>query len=230
MKTLGVLGGMSWESTVSYYKFINEGVRERLGGLHSCKMIINSVDFAGFAENMNNNDWDAICADLVSAARSTEAAGADALIIATNTMHKAADVVQAAIDIPLLHMADAIAAGAKSQEVSQLGLLGTAFTMEQDFLSKPLNDKFGLKVVTPKCEDRQFVHRSIFDELCCGRIIDQTRDGYVKVINELCTQGAEAVILGCTEIGLLVRSEDVAVPLIDTVKVHVDLALDYILD
>lgn len=229
MKTLGILGGMSWESTISYYKFLNEGVREQLGGLHSCKMVMNSVDFAGFAENMGNNDWDAISSDLVAAAKSVEAGGADALIIATNTMHKAAGVVQDAVHIPLLHMADAIAAGAHKIGAKKLGLLGTAFTMEQDFLAKPLNDKYGLEVIVPECEGRGFVHQTIFNELCCGKIIGKTREGYIKIIEELTAQGAEAIVLGCTEIGLLVRPEDVSVPLIDTVQVHVDLALDYIL-
>ncbi len=229
MKTLGILGGMSWESTIGYYKNLNEGVRERLGGLHSCKMVMNSVDFAGFAENMGNGDWNAISSDLIKAARSVEAGGADALIIATNTMHKAADAVQDSVEIPLLHMADAIAVGAKNAGAKKLGLLGTAFTMEQDFISKPLNDKYGLEVIVPECEGRNFVHQTIFDELCCGKIIDKTREGYIEIIEELAAQGAEAIVLGCTEIGLLVKAEDVSVPLIDTVEVHVDLALDYIL-
>lgn len=230
MKTMGILGGMSWESTTAYYKQLNEGVRERLGGLHSCKIIMNSVDFAGFAENMGKNDWDAIGSDLVDAAISVEAGGADVLLIATNTMHKSAQLIQDAVDIPLLHMADAIAAGAMKTGAHKLGLLGTAFTMEQDFLSRPLKKKHGLDVLVPECAGRSFVHQTIFDELCCGKFQDETREGYIKIIEELAGQGAEAIVLGCTEIGLLVRPEDVSVPLIDTVQVHVDLALDYILD
>jgi aspartate racemase len=229
MKTLGILGGMSWESTVSYYKLLNEGVRDKLGGLHSCRMIMHSVDFAPFAEQMGQDDWESVTAGLIQAAKSVEAGGADALITATNTMHKAADEIQSELNIPLLHMADAIAGGAKKTGASKLGLLGTAFTMEQDFLSRPLKEKYGLDVIVPDCEERAMVHRTIFDELCCGRMMDATRAGYVKVIEKMVEQGAETVVLGCTEIGLLVRPEDVSVPLIDTVRAHVDLALDYVL-
>ncbi|NDV27813.1 aspartate/glutamate racemase family protein [Desulfovibrio sp. JC010] len=229
MKTLGILGGMSWESTISYYKKLNEGVRDYLGGLHSCRMVMHSVDFAPFAQQMGQNDWESITAGLVNGAKSVEAGGADALIIATNTMHKAAADVQAAVDIPLLHMADAIAAGAEKTGASKLGLLGTAFTMEQDFLSRPLKEKYGLDVIVPDSAGRSMVHRSIFDELCCGKLIDKTRDGYIKIIEEMAAQGAEAIVLGCTEIGLLVKPEDVSVPLIDTVEAHVELALNHIL-
>ncbi|ACS81223.1 aspartate/glutamate racemase family protein [Maridesulfovibrio salexigens] len=229
MKTLGILGGMSWESTISYYKLLNEGVRGKLGGLHSCRMVMHSVDFAPFAEQMGSSDWESITAGLVNGAKSVEAGGADALIIATNTMHKAAPEVQAAVNIPLLHMADAIAAGAEKCGASKLGLLGTAFTMEQDFLSRPLKEKYGLEVIVPDCDGRSMVHRTIFDELCCGKLMDNTREGYVKIIEEMAVQGAEAIVLGCTEIGLLVKPEDVSVPLIDTVEAHVDLALNYVL-
>ncbi|TIH17145.1 aspartate/glutamate racemase family protein [Marinifilum sp. JC120] len=229
MKTLGILGGMSWESTISYYKLLNEGVRDKMGGLHSCRMVMHSVDFAPFAEQMGKNDWDSITAGLIKGAKSVEAGGAEALIIATNTMHKAADDVQAAVDIPLLHMADAIAAGAEKARASKLGLLGTAFTMEQDFLSRPLKEKYGLDVIVPNCDGRSMVHRTIFDELCCGKLIDKTRAGYIEIIEEMAAQGAEAIVLGCTEIGLLVKPEDVSVPLIDTVEAHVELALEYIL-
>ncbi|MFW5499892.1 MULTISPECIES: aspartate/glutamate racemase family protein [unclassified Maridesulfovibrio] len=229
MKTLGILGGMSWESTISYYKLLNEGVRGKLGGLHSCRMVMHSVDFAPFAEQMGSSDWESITAGLVKGAKSVEAGGADALIIATNTMHKAAPEVQAAVNIPLLHMADAIAAGAEKSRASKLGLLGTAFTMEQDFLSRPLKEKYGLDVIVPDCDGRSMVHRTIFDELCCGKFMDNTREGYVKIIEEMAAQGAEAIVLGCTEIGLLVKPEDVSVPLIDTVEAHVDLALGYVL-
>lgn len=229
MKTLGILGGMSWESTISYYKLLNEGVRDKMGGLHSCRMVMHSVDFAPFAEQMGSSDWESITAGLVNGAKSVEAGGADALIIATNTMHKAAPEVQAAVNIPLLHMADAIAAGAEKTGASKLGMLGTAFTMEQDFLSRPLKDKYGLDVIVPDCDGRSMVHRTIFDELCCGKLMDNTREGYVKIIEEMAAQGAEAIVLGCTEIGLLVKPEDVSVPLIDTVEAHVDLALNYVL-
>jgi len=229
MKTLGILGGMSWESTISYYKLLNEGVRTELGGFHSCRMVMHSVDFAPFEKLMAKNDWESITAGLVEGAKSVEAGGADALIIATNTMHKVAGEVQEAVNIPLLHMADAIAGGAEKTGASKLGLLGTAFTMEQDFLSRPLREKYGLDVIVPDSKGRAMVHCSIFDELCCGKILDNTREGYVKIIEEMAAQGAEAIVLGCTEIGLLVKPEDVSVPLIDTVQAHVSLALDYIL-
>ncbi len=229
MKTLGILGGMSWESTISYYKLLNEGVREKLGGLHSCRMVMHSVDFAPFAEQMGKSDWESVIAGLIKGAKSVEAGGADALIIATNTMHKAAPEVQAVVDIPLLHMADAIAGGAGKVGASKLGLLGTAFTMEQDFLSCPLKEKYGLDVIVPDSGGRSMVHRTIFDELCCGKILDQTREGYVQIIEEMVAHGAEAIVLGCTEIGLLVKPGDVSIPLIDTVEAHVELALDYVL-
>ncbi|WP_432734960.1 aspartate/glutamate racemase family protein [Maridesulfovibrio sp. FT414] len=228
MRTLGIVGGMSWESTATYYRLLNEGVRERAGGLHSCPMVLHSVDFAPFAENMGVNDWESITNGLVHAAKSVESGGANAVVIATNTMHKAAPEVQAAVDIPLLHMADAIAAGAKKAGASKLGLLGTAFTMEQDFLSRPLMEKYGLEVIVPGNEGRSLVHRTIFDELCCGKIIDKTRCDYISIINSLIEAGADAIVLGCTEIGLLVRAEDVSVPLIDTVHAHVELALEYV--
>lgn len=229
MIKLGMLGGMSWESTAVYYRKLNEGIRKWLGGLHSCPVIMHSVDFAPFADNMNKNDWTSITADLISAARSVESGGADALVIATNTMHKVAPEVQDAINIPLLHMADAIAGGAEKAGASKLGLLGTAFTMEQDFLSGPLKEKHGLDVFVPENEGRAFVHRTIFDELCCGKILEQTRAGYIELIDKLVGQGAEAVVLGCTEIGLLVRDGDVEVPLIDTVDAHVELALEFMI-
>ncbi len=228
MKTLGVLGGMSWESTAIYYKRLNEGVRDIFGGLCSCPMVLYSVDFAPFAENMGRNDWDSIADDLVEGAKSLENGGVDAILIATNTMHKVAPEIQEAIDVPLLHMADAIAEGADKIKAAKIGLLGTAFTMEQDFLSLPLKDKYGLDVVVPESEDRALVHKTIFDELCCGRILDQTREDYIRIIDGLVEQGAEAVVLGCTEIGLLIREGDVSVPLIDTVEAHVEFALKYI--
>ena len=229
MKTIGILGGMSWESTICYYKLLNEGVRNRLGGLHSCKLMLQSVDFYDFAENMKNDNWDTIGADLSDAARNVEAGGADCILIATNTMHKMAETVQQAVDIPLLHMADAIAQTAKSFGVSNLGLLGTAFTMEQDFLKNPLQTRHNLNTIVPDKKSRNFVHQSIFEELCCGLLQATTRDGYVEVMQDLEAQGAEAIVLGCTEIGLLVTAQDVPIPLIDSVQSHVDLALEFAL-
>ena len=226
MKTIGLLGGMSWESTIGYYRLLNEGVRDRLGGLHSCKLIMNSVDFFEYEALMRKGDWDSIGSELSKAAQSVEAGGADVLLIGTNTMHIVADKIQAAVDIPLLHMADAIAASAAKLDVNKLGLLGTAFTMEKDFLTRPLLEKHGLDVVVPKREARDFIHQTIFSELCCGKLEDCTRDGYLNVIAELVDEGAEAIVLGCTEIGLLVRPQDVDVPLIDTVQAHVDAALE----
>ncbi|WP_320172202.1 aspartate/glutamate racemase family protein [Maridesulfovibrio sp.] len=228
MRTLGIIGGMSWESTVTYYRLLNEGVRNIAGGLHSCPMVMHSVDFGPFAEKMEVNDWEGIAEGLEKAAKSVAGGGADALIIATNTMHKEADRVRSAVDIPLLHMADAIAMAAGKIGAKKLGLLGTAFTMEQDFLSRPLREKHGLEVIVPPAEERSFVHRTIFDELCCGKIVDRTKAEYIGIIEQLAAQGVDAVVLGCTEIGLLVGKDDVSVPLIDSVQAHVDLALDYV--
>ncbi len=220
MKTIGLLGGMSWESTVEYYRALNEGIKKALGGLHSAKIVMHSVDFAPLEEFMRNGDWDAIAAVLSEAAIGLEKAGADFFLLCTNTMHKLAPDIEQKIDIPLLHIADATAEVLLSNKISTVGLLGTAFTMEEDFYRQRLKSKYGLDVLIPQKDDRQLVNKVVFTELCCGKILDGSRKEYIRIINELAEQGAEAIILGCTEIGLLVKQEDVEIQLFDTTPIH----------
>ncbi|VFQ46416.1 aspartate/glutamate racemase family protein [Desulfoluna butyratoxydans] len=220
MKTIGLLGGMSWESTASYYKAINEGVKGALGGLHSAKISLYSVDFEEVEALQDAGDWDAAAELLGRAAASVEAAGADFLMICTNTMHKVAEEVEARISIPLLHIADATAEALAADGISRVGLLGTRFTMEEDFYTERLNKRFGLEVVTPDDRGRGDVHNVIYSELCRGEINPSSRGRFVEIIEELKGKGAEAVILGCTEIGLLVGPSDTPVPLYDTAAIH----------
>jgi len=226
MKTIGLIGGMSWESTIPYYRQINERIKEHLGGLHSAKVALYSVDFHEIERLQHAGDWDAAGRLLADAARSLAAAGADFLVLCTNTMHKVAPAIEAAVQIPLLHIADPTAEAIRAAGVSTVGLLGTRFTMEQAFYKVRLVDKFGLKVLTPNEADRQVVHRIIYEELCLGRIREESRDEYRRVIAALVEQGAEAVILGCTEISLLVGPADAAVPLFDTTALHALSAAD----
>lgn len=226
MKTIGLIGGMSWESTIPYYRQINERIKEHLGGLHSAKVALYSVDFHEIERLQHAGDWDAAGRLLADAARSLAAAGADFLVLCTNTMHKVAPAIEAAVQIPLLHIADPTAEAIRAAGVSTVGLLGTRFTMEQAFYKDRLVDKFGLKVLTPNEADRQVVHRIIYEELCLGRIREESRDEYRRVIAALVEQGAEAVILGCTEISLLVGLADAAVPLFDTTALHALSAAD----
>jgi len=220
LKTIGLIGGMSWESTVPYYQLINQAVRERLGGLHSAKIILYSVDFAEGEHLQASGQWEAAGALLAEVARKLEAAGADALVVCTNTMHKVADVITGAVNIPLLHIADPTAQAIKEAGYTTVGLLGTRFTMEQDFYRSRLEKNHGLTVLTPPALDREAVHRIIFEELCLGQIQDASRQTYQQVIASLQAQGAQAIILGCTEIALLVRPQDCAVPLFDTTALH----------
>lgn len=220
MKTVGLLGGMSWESTASYYRLINETVRDRLGGLHSARLLLYSLDFDQIARLQRAGDWAAAGTTLARAARALEDAGADCVVVCTNTMHAVADEIESAIAIPLLHIADATAAAIKDAGYSAVGLLGTRFTMEQDFYRERLERHHGLKVVTPDEDDREAVHRIIFEELCVGRILPESRERYRQVIARLAQQGAEAVVLGCTEISMLVSPSDVEVPLFDTMQLH----------
>ncbi|WP_317932749.1 aspartate/glutamate racemase family protein [Halioxenophilus sp. WMMB6] len=229
MKTIGLLGGMSWESTLSYYKAINEGVKVGLGGLHSAKIALYSVDFAEIEALQHAGDWPATATILAQAAQRVAAAGADVLLICTNTMHKVAPAIQAAIDIPLLHIADATAAVLVEQGVKTVGLLGTAFTMEQEFYKGRLTDHFGLQVLVPNEDDRQLVHQVIYQELCLGKITTESKADYLRIINALAAEGAEAVILGCTEIGLLVNQADTEVPLLDTTAIHAEAAVKFAL-
>lgn len=229
MKVIGLIGGMSWESTVEYYRFINEAVREKLGGLHSAKCVLYSVDFAEVAELQRRGQWAEAAQLLVGAAQSVEQAGADFVLICTNTMHKLADQVQAGISIPLLHIADATAEKVKQAGLRQVGLLGTHFTMEQDFYRSRLTEQFGLEVMIPNFEDRETVHRIIFEELCVGKIRSESKRQMAVIMSRLVEMGAQGIILGCTELGLLIDAEDCRVPLFDTTRLHVLAAVEYAL-
>ncbi|WP_323876427.1 aspartate/glutamate racemase family protein [Aeromonas veronii] len=225
MKCIGLLGGMSWESTVSYYQALNRGVRTQLGGLHSARVLLNSVDFAGIERLQHAGDWPATARLLAAEARKLQDGGADFLLIGTNTMHKVAPEIEAAIDIPLLHIADATAAKLQADGITRVGLLGTRFTMEQDFYKGRLQERFGLAVLVPDEAGRERVHRIIYDELCLGEIRESSRAEYLAIIAGLAAAGAEAVILGCTEIALLVGDARAAVPLYDTTAIHAEAAV-----
>lgn len=229
MKTLGLLGGMSWESTTDYYRCINEEVKRRLGGLHSAKLVLYSVEFSEIEELQMQGDWGKAGQVLAQAAQSLERAGAEALVICTNTMHKVAPQVAASVSMPLLHIADATGEALKEQGVRQVALLGTAYTMEQDFYKQRLVDNYGLVVMIPDKEDRAEVHRIIFEELCRGEVRAESRARYVAVVEKMQRQGAQAVILGCTEIGMLLRPADVSLPVFDTTRIHALRAVDWAL-
>ena len=224
MKTIGMIGGMSWESSLEYYRLINEGVKQRLGGLHSAKSVLVSVDFAEIEALQSAGDWDTATQHMVAAARQVERAGADFLIICTNTMHKMADAVQQSIQIPLLHIADATAARVKAQGLETVGLLGTRFTMEQDFYRGRL-EQHGLRVVTPPPAGRDVIHQVIYSELVLGQVNPASRTAYLQIMGAL--PAVQGVILGCTEIGLLVKQEDTPVPLFDTTLIHAEAAVEY---
>lgn len=224
MKTIGMLGGMSWESTIPYYKQINETIKEKLGGLHSAKIILYSVDFHEIEKLQCAGDWDAAGVILAQAARSLELAGADFLVLCTNTMHKLAHVIEAAVAIPLFHIADPTAQAIKNAGYGKIGLLGTRFTMEQDFYRERLHSKHGLQVLVPELADRDIIHQVIYEELCLGKINPVSRQHYRRIMASLKEQGAEAIILGCTEICLLVNQDDAGVPLFDTTAIHASSA------
>lgn len=226
MQTIGLLGGMSWESTVPYYREINEAVRARMGGLHSAKLILYSVDFHEVERLQHSGAWAAAGELLAGAARVLAGAGADFLVLCTNTMHKVAPAIEEAAGIPLLHIADATASEIRRAGFTRVGLLGTRFTMEEDFYRDRLRERHGLEVLVPEPEDRELVHRVIYDELCVGRIEPGSRACYRRILAELVARGAEAVLLGCTEIALLVDQEDSAVPLFDTTRIHARAAAD----
>ena len=225
MKTIGLLGGMSWESTTSYYQLINTGVNQALGGLHSAKIVMYSVDFHEIEQFQRQNQWAESAALLANAAKSIELAGADFVLLCTNTMHKVAAEIEQAMSIPLLHIADATAECLVKQGISKVGLLGTRFTMEQDFYKGRLTERFGIEVIVPSAPERDLVHGVIYEELCLGHICESSRAQYIEIINTLHHAGAQAVILGCTEIGLLVSQKDVEVPLYDTTKIHATAAV-----
>lgn len=229
MKTIGLLGGMSWESTESYYRAINEGIKLALGGLHSAQIALYSVDFEPIEQLQHQGDWEGTAEILARAAQCVQAAGADCLLICTNTMHKVATQVEQSIDIPLLHIADATGELLVEKGVQSVGLLGTAFTMEEDFYKGRLSEKFGLDVIVPEHQERQLIHHVIYRELCLGILEQDSREAYLRIIDSIAARGPEAVILGCTEIGLLVTQQDTSVTLIDTTAVHAQKAVEFAL-
>ncbi|WP_372986708.1 aspartate/glutamate racemase family protein [Marinobacter sp.] len=229
MKTIGLLGGMSWESSQTYYRLLNEGVKARLGGLHSAKLILYSVDFAEIEALQHQGNWAETANILSRAARALEEAGADFLVIGTNTMHKVAPEIEQAIGIPLLHIADATAGVLKRDGVSSVGLLGTRFTMEQDFYRARL-EQSGIRVIVPNESERELIHRVIYGELCQGAINPASKQAYLEIVASLAERGAEAVILGCTEIGLLIQQADTPVALYDTTEIHAAQAVEKTLD
>ena len=228
MKTLGLIGGMSWESTMPYYRFINEAIKARLGGLHSARLVLYSVDFDEIAQLQHAGDWDAAGRVLADAAQRLEAAGANALVICTNTMHKVAPAIEAAVRIPILHVVDAVAEQIRAAGLHKVGLLGTRFTMEQPFYAQHLQ-QHGLEVLTPDQPDRDLVHRVVYEELCLGKVVDDSRTAYRRIMASLVAQGAQAIILGCTEIAMLVGPQDATVPLFDTTIIHARKAAEWAL-
>jgi len=227
MKTIGLIGGMSWESSLVYYRLINETVKERLGGLHSAKCIMFSVDFAEIEPLQHKSKWDEAAEKMIEAARHVEHGGADFLVLCTNTMHKTAGDIEKHVTIPLLHIADATAQRINAEGLTKVGLLGTRFTMEDDFYKGRLIDKHGMEVVIPSEEDRLDVHQIIYDELCLGQVKQESKERYCRIMGNLVRQGAQGIILGCTEIGLLVGAEDCVVPIFDTTKIHAEAAVEF---
>ena len=229
MKVIGLLGGMSWESSLEYYRIINETVKERLGGLHSAKCILYSVDFEEIELLQHKGKWDELTKIMIESAQNLEKAGANMVLICTNTMHKMANEVQNAIQIPLLHIADAAAEKVKEKNLKKVGLLGTKYTMEQDFYKGRIKEKYNIDVIIPDTDEREDVHNVIFNELCLGQIKDESREKYKKIIKNLAKNGVEGIILGCTEIPLLINQKDFAIPIFDTTLIHSIAAVDYAL-
>jgi aspartate racemase len=225
MKIIGLIGGMSWESSLEYYRIINEKVKKELGGLHSAQSLMYSVDFEQIKVLQHEGKWGELTEIMIDAAKRLEKGGAEIIVICTNTMHKMADDVQKSINLPLIHIADTTAQSIKTQKLKKIGLLGTKFTMEQDFYKKRLTEKHGLDVVIPNDEDRDIVHQIIYNELCLGSIKNESKKEYVRIINKLVKDGAEGIILGCTEIPLLVKQNDVPVPIFDTTTLHAEGAV-----
>jgi aspartate racemase len=229
VRTIGLLGGMSWESSIEYYRMLNEAVRDRRGGLHSSECVMWSVDFAPIEQLQRSGDWDEAGRRLAALAQRLESAGAECLVLCTNTMHRLADHVQAAIGIPLLHIADATARRVKAAGVDTVGLLATRYTMEQDFYRGRLAERHGLQVLVPPEPDLTLVHEVIYAELCQGRVLDGSRDEYRRIIAGLEAAGAGGIIYGCTEIDLLVGPDDAAVPVFDSTRIHVEAAVEWAL-
>lgn len=226
MKTIGLIGGMSWESSSEYYRIINEVTKSKLGGLHSAKSVMYSVDFAEIEALQHQSRWQEAADVMVSAAQSLERAGADFVILCTNTMHKLADEIEANIQVPFLHIADATAKRIQSCGMQKIGLLGTRFTMEQDFYRGRLVNKHGLDVIVPKDNERELVHRVIYEELCLGTINLESKKRYVEIMHRLVESGAEGIILGCTEIELLIHTGDAVVELFPTTRIHAEAAVE----
>jgi len=229
LKTIGLIGGMSWESSIEYYRIINEVTKAKLGGLHSAKSVMVSVDFAEIEILQHQGKWTEAARVLIETARDLENGGADFIVLCTNTMHKVAEDIQANVKIPLLHIADATAQLVKQAGIQRIGLLGTRFTMEQEFYKGRLSQKYGLSVSVPNAQEREIVHRVIYDELVLGKIEQNSKEQYVDIIRQMINQGAEGIILGCTEIGLLIHEQDSSVPLFDTTRIHAEAAVEYAL-
>ncbi|HCT5823256.1 TPA: aspartate/glutamate racemase [Citrobacter sedlakii] len=229
MKTIGLLGGMSWESTIPYYRLINEGIKQRLGGLHSASLLLHSVDFHDIEACQHRGEWDKAGELLADAALGLQKAGAEGIVLCTNTMHKVAEAIESRCTLPFLHIADATGRAIAAQGLSRVALLGTRYTMEQDFYRGRLEQQFAIECLVPEAEDRAKINTIIFDELCLGQFSDASRDYYVQVIEQLASQGAQGVIFGCTEIGLLVPAERSPVPVFDTAAIHAADAVAFML-
>jgi aspartate racemase len=229
MKTIGLIGGLSWESSKEYYRIINETVNERLGGLHSAKCILYSLDFAESREIQQTKVWDELTKILIDAAKRLDAAGADIVLICTNTMHKSVPEIQREIHVPILHIADATAEKVREKGLKKVGLLGTKMTMEEDFYKGRISERFGIDVLVPDKDERDFIERVIFDELCVGRMSTSSKKRFKQIIGKLVENGAEGIILGCTEIPLLIKQEDVNVPVFDTTEIHAKAAVEFAL-
>ncbi len=229
MKIIGLIGGMSWESTAHYYNELNQGIKNALGGLHSAEILLYSVDFGPIEKLQQKGDWNRLETIMTDAAQRVERGGADLILICTNTMHKLADAVQNAVTIPLLHIADATAEVLAKDNVKNIGLIGTAYTMEQAFYKNRLISEFDLNVIIPEKKSRQKIHRIIYDELCLGNIKPNSKKTYIDIARGLVQKGCQGIILGCTEIGMLLKQEDVEIPLYDTTKIHAEKAVEWAL-
>ena len=228
MKTIGLIGGLSWESSKEYYRIINESVNQKVGGLHSAKCIVYSLDFGEAMETKNSKGWNQLVEVLIDTARKLETAGADFVLICTNTMHKFVPEIQRAIRVPILHIADTAAKRVLEKRLRRVGLLGTRMTMEEDFYKERMK-KFGIDVIVPEKEEMDFIDSVIFKELCIGKINASSREKFMEIIERLAENGAEGIILGCTEIPLLIRQEDVSVPIFDTTSIHAESAVEFAL-
>ena len=227
MKTIGLIGGMSWESSAEYYRLTNLLAKERVGGHANAKSLMLTVNFAEIEALQRAQDWDRMGADMQAAAHKLEAGGADCIVLCTNTMHKVADGIRAAVSIPLLHIADATANAAKQRRMSTVGLMGTRFTMEDGFYHHHMQANHGLQIKTPHFDDRELIHKAIYDELCQGLLREESRDEFRRIMRQLAQEGAEGIILGCTELSLLLKQEDAPVPLLDSTRLHVRAAVDF---